>query len=116
MTDCLRESINFLETNVIEDYDNFSKVSIQYQEDADNFKETMDAIKNGIITLNDNISIVQESISEISNTMNDAATGITDISGKTSEMVEEANVTSSKSGDCKEYVDSLNNIVNRFTL
>ena len=116
MTDCLRESINFLETNVIEDYDNFSKVSIQYQEDADNFKETMDTIKSGIITLNENISIVQESISEISNTMNDAATGITDISGKTSEMVEEANETSNKSGDCKEYVDSLNDIVNKFTL
>ena len=116
MTDCLRESINFLETNVIEDYDNFAKVSVQYQEDADNFKETMDAIKSGIITLNENISIVQESISEISNTMNDAANGITDISGKTSEMVEEANETSNKSGDCKEYVDSLNDIVNKFTL
>lgn len=116
MTDCLRESINFLETNVIDDYDSFAKVSVQYQEDADNFKETMDEIKNGIITLNGNISIVQQSISEISNTMNDAANGITDISGKTSEMVEEANQTSSKSGDCKEYVESLNNIVNKFTL
>ena len=116
MTDCLRESISFLEKNVIEDYDNFAKVSVQYQEDADNFKDTMDSIKSGIITLNENLSAVMESISEISNTMSEAATGISDITGKTSEMVYEANETSSKSGDCKEYVDSLNNIVNRFTI
>ncbi|MCR4647840.1 MAG: methyl-accepting chemotaxis protein [Lachnospiraceae bacterium] len=116
MTECLRESISFLETTVIEDYDNFSKVSVQYQNDADNFKETMDSIKSGIITLNNNLSTVMGSISEISNTMSEAASGISDITGKTSEMVSEANETSSKSGDCKEFVENLNTMVGRFTL
>jgi len=116
MTECIRESISFLEKTVIEDYDNFGKVSIQYQNDADNFKATMDSIKNGVITLNNNLTTVMDSISEISNTMSEAANGISDITGKTSEMACEANETSDKSGDCKEYVDSLNDMVNRFTL
>ena len=116
MTGCLRESISFLETTVIEDYDKFNQVSVQYQEDADNFKSTMDSIKGDIITLNEKLTTTMKSINEISNTMSEAANDISDITGKTSEMVNEANETSTKSGDCKEYVDSLNTIVNKFTL
>ena len=115
MTECLRESIDFLETTVIADYDNFAKISIQYQNDADNFKDTMDSIKGGVITLNENLAAVMNSIGEISNTMSEAATGISDITGKTSEMVYEAGETTNKSGDCKNHVDNLNNMVNRFT-
>ncbi len=116
MTECLRESISFLETTVLEDYDNFAKVSVQYQDDADGFKNTMDTIKSSIVTFNEKLGQVMDSIGQISSTMNEAADGISDITGKTSEMVTDTANTSDKSGECKNYVDNLNDVVGRFTI
>ena len=57
-----------------------------------------------------------DSIGQISSTMNEAADGISDITGKTSEMVTDTANTSDKSGECKNYVDNLNDVVGRFTI
>lgn len=116
MTECIRESVDFLENTVIADYENFGKISVQYQNDADTFRNAMDTIKAGIINLNDNLSTIMESISEISNTMNDATNGVSNITGKTSDMVTQTTQTANKAGECKDYVAELNAMVARFTI
>lgn len=116
MTECLRETISFLETTVISDYDSFGAVSVQYQQDADSFKECMEDIKIGIIDLNTTLETVMDSINEISNTMGEAAQGVSDIAGKTYDMVGETENTAHKVDDCKNHVAELNGIVERFTL
>ncbi|MBO5509422.1 MAG: methyl-accepting chemotaxis protein, partial [Lachnospiraceae bacterium] len=116
MTECLKETISFLETTVISDYDSFGAVSIQYQQDADSFKECMEGIKTGIVELNDTLEVIMESINDISNTMGEATQGVSDIAGKTFDMVGETENTSHKVDDCKNHVAELNEIVERFTL
>ena len=116
MTECLKESIDFLEDTVLADYNNFGKISIQYQNDADSFRNSMNTIKTGIINLNNNISNILDSIQGIANTMNDASSGVVSIANKTSDMVNESSTTADKAAECKDYVAKLNEMVDRFTL
>ena len=116
MTECLKETIDFLEATVISDYDSFGQVSLQYQADADEFSNCMENIKSGIINLTSNLEIIAESISAISHTMGEATEGISDIAGKTYNMVGETTNTANKVDDCKTYVAELNSIVDKFIL
>ncbi len=116
MTDCLRETINFLETNVLDDYRNFESVSVKYQDDADHFKDCMDDIKTGITKLNQTLDIVLSSINEINVTMGEAAEGVSDIAGKTIDMVGETGNTADKVDECKQCVADLNDIIAQFTI
>lgn len=116
MTDCIEETIQFLETTVLSDYNSFGDVSVQYQEDADCFKTNMDDIKESITKLTTTMEVILDSISNISDTMTDAAHGVSDIAGKTSQMVSETDSTARKVENCKSQVGDLNNIINRFTL
>lgn len=116
MTECMRETLGFLENTVIEDYNSFENVSTQYQSDADCFKDSMAEIKSGILELNVTLEEILNSISCISDTMSEAAAGVSDIAGKTSDMVSETTNTTNGAKDCEQYVENLNQIVERFTL
>lgn len=116
MTACLKETMEFLETTVLKDYDNFGAVSVQYQQDADSFKDTMDGIKKGIVELNDTLEVIMESINGISDTMAEASSGVSDIAGKTMDMAHETDSTAHQVENCKQQVADLNEIVSKFTL
>lgn len=116
MTGCMEDTIGFLEDTVLKDYDNFSSVSVQYQQDADSFKAYMDGIKSGITDLNSTLMMVMDAINDISDTMSDAANGVSNIAGKTSDMVIATQNTKSKANDCKNQVEDLNAIVDKFSL
>lgn len=114
MNECLNEIIGFLEENVISDYENFGKVSIQYHDDADDFKQSMDEIKNGISNLNEMLNVVSEAIAGINETVGEAAGGVSDIAEKTSDMVNGTISTSEKVDECKKHVVTLNDIIEKF--
>lgn len=116
MTECLKDIISFLEKDVMNDYDNFGKVGIQYQNDADSFKLSMNTIKNEISTLNDKLESINGAISAINDTMGEAAEGVSDIAGKTSDMVSETVFTAEKAEGCKNYVSELNGIIEKFEI
>lgn len=116
MASCLAEVISFLESNVLSDYDSFEQISIQYQQDADAFKDSMSDIKRSIISLNETIDMISDAITTIDCTVGEAAHGVSDIAEKTSDMVGETSCTADKVDECKKSVASLNGIINRFTI
>lgn len=116
MTECLKETIGFLEDTVIKDYENFGNVSVRYQDDAKNFMNCMDGVKLGIVELNNTMEVIMSSINAISNTMNDASNGVSDIAGKTQQMAEETVSTARGVEECKSHAASLSKIVERFKL
>lgn len=116
LAECLKETISFLETNVLSDYSDFGKVSIQYRDDANEFKESMTEINNGITELNTNIKAIVEAINGINQTVGESANGVTDIAAKTTDMVGETAQASIKVEECKECVKTLNEIVSKFSL
>jgi len=116
MSDCLNETNQFIGETVLSDYENFDKVSEQYQEDADAFKNSMVQIKNGVGSLDSQITEVTGSISGISESVTDSANAISDIAGKTSDIVTGTGTTSEKVDECRECVSDLEGIVNEFIL
>ncbi|MDD6327253.1 MAG: methyl-accepting chemotaxis protein [Lachnospiraceae bacterium] len=116
MAECLCEVISFLETNVLSDYDSFEQISIQYQQDADAFKDSMHDIKQGIVSLNEKMAMIIDAITTIDCTVGEAADGVSDIAEKTSDMVGETSSTADKVDECKRFVASLNGIIDRFTI
>lgn len=116
MQECLEATTSFIGENVLADYKEFEKVSDQYNEDANEFKESMSYIRNGITDLNETIGSVAESISDINTTINEAAHGITGIAENTSEIAVMTSNTADKANDCKDEVVALDEIVKQFTL
>ena len=116
MSDCLTETTGFLETNVLNDYREFGKVSEQYRDDADTFGASMGNIRTSINELNDAIETIVEAINGIDTTINESTTGVTDIAGKTSDMVGETTDSIDKVNECKAAVDELRNIIKKFNL
>ncbi len=114
MAECLRETTEFLDSNVLNDYKEFDKVSEQYRDDAEAFKESMNAITNGISSLNDSITTIVDSIEGINSTIAEAADGVSDIAAKTCDMVSETQDSSSKVEECKDSVSDLNGIIATF--
>ena len=114
MSECISELINFLETNVLTDYQSFSQVSDQYRNDAATFKDSMGQIEQNIVTLAKNIGLIAGAISGINSTIEASASGITDIAGKTTDMVSETGGASNEVEACRERVNELNDIIGMF--
>ncbi|MCR5324152.1 MAG: methyl-accepting chemotaxis protein [Lachnospiraceae bacterium] len=114
MSECINELIGFLESNVLTDYDNFSKVSDQYRNDASTFNDSMTRIDNSIAELSKNINHIAEAISGINTTIDDSANGITDIAQKTTDVVGETSGAADEVAACRERVKELNRIISVF--
>ncbi len=116
MNECLTEMTGFLEETVLTDYDNFTKVSEQYHEDADTFKNSMLEINGGMGHLTTSIDTVVKAVSDISVTVGESAHGITDVAEKTTDIVSGTGDMADKVKECEDYVRTLDEIVHMFQL
>ncbi|MBR0119072.1 MAG: methyl-accepting chemotaxis protein [Eubacterium sp.] len=116
MNECLTEMTGFLEETVLTDYDNFTKVSEQYHEDADTFKNSMLEINGGMGHLTTSIDTVVKAVSDISVTVGESAHGITDVAEKTTDIVSGTGDMTDKVKECEDYVRTLDEIVHMFQL
>lgn len=86
MTECLEESMSFLEETVLKDYGSFMEVAEQYSKDAAGVEESMGDIYSQIETLLTAIVNIADAVDSVSRTTMEAADGISEIAGKTQEM------------------------------
>ncbi|MCR5053842.1 MAG: methyl-accepting chemotaxis protein [Lachnospiraceae bacterium] len=114
MSECLTETTDFLEKDVLNDYSDFQNVSEQYQQDADSFKSSMADIKAGISALSEAINAIALSLNDINMTVGDSANGVTDIAQKTTGIVDGTSDVTTKVADTKNAVALLDDIVSRF--
>ena len=116
MSDCLTQTTNFLETNVLSDYQEFGKVGMQYRNDADTFGNSMNEIRTGINSLTTDIDRIVTAIGGIDNTVTETSHGVVNIAEKTSEMSFETSDSIDKVNDCKRVVSDLNNLIEKFKI
>ena len=116
MNECLTDMTGFLEETVLTDYDSFAKVSEQYHEDADTFKNSMIEINGGMGHLTSSIDTVVKAVSDISVTVGESAHGITDVAEKTGDIVTGTGDITDKVKECEDYVHMLDEIVHMFKL
>lgn len=114
ITQSMENTTEFLEKNVLTDYDNFNQTGLQYMKDADDFKARMDNVSEQLAALNDSVQRVSEAIGNISVTMSETSAGVTDISDKTSNVVTATGDNRELTEDTVESINELRSIVNRF--
>lgn len=116
MAECLEETTGFLENTVLTEYKEFEQVSEQYQEDADTFKTSMNDVSDAMAGLANSIDAIAQALSGINSTVGESSIGVSDIAGKTSDMVEKTGTTHDMVEECYTYVEKLREIVSQFVL
>ena len=116
LSDCLTQTTSFLETNVLSDYREFGKVSVQYREDADTFGNSMNEIRASVGSLTGDIEKIAGAISGIDTNVSETSHGVVDIAERTTEMASESSTSVSKVNECRDAVSDLNSIINKFSL
>lgn len=114
MEESLESTVQFLEDVVMKDYGQFKEVGDQYTTDADVIQNSMKNIEGAIAQLSGIISDIAESLNGINTTVNEATIGITDIAGKTSDVVDKSVQNNTYVDECKDSVERLKKIVDMF--
>ncbi len=116
MASCLEETSSFLENTVVNEFGEFEKVSVQYQEDADLFKGNMTEVSERIRHLTEAIQDISQSIKAISEVVAESSSGVSDIANKTMEIVVKTKDNFDMMDTCRDSVGTLQNLVGEFHL
>lgn len=116
MADCLETTLKFIETTVLADYNDFIQVSQQYNADAKEMEASMHDIHNAISTLKENTEKIASAIFGINSTINESAQGVSNIAGKTADIVSLTNQTYQMVQENVSYSQKLKSIVEKFQL
>lgn len=114
LTHCLKEALDFLEHQVMKDYEDFIASSDEYSDAARSIEEFMNLANQEVIELEHGIAQITEAMDEISVTINASAEGVSDIADKTTDVVSLAEETYKRTMNCKELAQQLEDITKQF--
>ena len=81
LSQCSKEMLDYVDSDIMEDYRNFEMMSVQYSNDADAVSKIMGRIQGSVDSINKQISIVVKNISGVSSSMEESALGIQNVAG-----------------------------------
>lgn len=116
MTAALTDTVDFLENVVLKDYDSFSAVGTQYDQDAEVFQNSMTGIREAVNSLNRVIGEIVGEVTAINTTVNEAAGGVTNIADKTTDVVSQTVKNGELVEDCLNTVKKLQEISAMFKM
>jgi methyl-accepting chemotaxis protein len=108
--------LQFIDTQVLDDYENSSKSSEKYNLDSIKVNNMMLEFSATSEELTATIENISTAIIDISATVSNGAAGITSIATKTSEVVDKVNVIENSVLRSKESAESLREIISKFSL
>lgn len=112
----VNKTTDFLEQQVLADYDSFNHVGEQYLSDAEFFRSTMGNISTAMADLNTTIGEVTEDVESIKVTMQETSMGVSDISEKSSSVVELTTDNYDLSRSTTNHVGNLKKMLDKFTV
>lgn len=107
---------NFIEQQVINDYDKNIEQGALYENDADQFNNFMNEFSSEAAVLNQAIEGIVTAIDEVSVTVTEGAMGVSSISSKTMDIVGNIESIKNTAIENKENADKLNNTTLKFRL
>ncbi len=116
LTKCLVEALNFLETKVMDDYSDFMKSSDEYHSAAKSIEEFMNLANDEVRELKMGIAQITDAMEGISSNINESAIGVSDIAGKTTDVVGLTAETFDRTMNCKSLAEKLRDITSRFQI
>lgn len=88
---CSKKMLDFVDTDIMEDYKKFETMSVQYSDDADSVSEIMSKIQGSIDSINKQITTVVQDIVGVSSSVEESALGIQNVAG---DVIDISNSTS----------------------
>ena len=116
MSDCLKTTLEFLESKVMNDYNGFVDVSMKYSSDAKTVELSMKDINEMADVLDHASNEIVDAISGINTTISDSARGVTDIAEKTTNVVMSTTEVTELVHRTKALADELDTISKMFKL
>lgn len=116
LVDCLKQTLEFLGTEVTKDYSNFLTSGKEYREAAEQIQSFMIEAEKEAEELERGISIITEAIGGINTTINESAEGVSDIAGKTTDVVSYTENLYEMTKECRELSKQLNQITSGFKM
>lgn len=113
---CLTRTLEFIDTSIMGDYDNFTKISITYHQDAQSFQTTLNEITNSLKSLEVATNDIANAVFGINETITQSSDGVNTIAERSSEVVQLSSNTYNQVKRNAEMADSLQNIVDQFRL
>lgn len=110
------KTLEFIDKDVIKDYDMFISVGEQYNKDAENFNKFMLEFSATAEELSASVNGIVKAISEVAETVNDGATGVTNIASKSMTIAEKSNEISKTAIANMESAEKLKNITSKFKI
>ena len=112
----LEQTLQFISSNVLPDYQIFISNSEKYHADAGTMSETMESIQKQIDLLSTNVLGITDSISEINQMVGEASIGVNDVAEKNTDIVALTSKTQEMVSMNHDYANSLKEIVDKFKL
>lgn len=114
LTENLVEILEFMENNVIGDYNSFINSSDEYSNATSEIQNFMTHANHEIMGIRDEIENITSSIASITDNINECSSGVSNISQKTSSVVELTSETYERTMNCKASAEKLKDITSRF--
>ena len=110
----LSEALDFMEQNVMSDYEEFIKASETYGDATQSIEQFMNQANAQIKEIRVGINNIAQSIDGISSNINECSVGVNDIASKTTDVVGLTAETFERTTNCKDSAEKLQEITSRF--
>lgn len=108
--------LEFVDKQVIKDYQKFVDTSIHYNQDADRVKEVVGEIATMAAQVHQTIKEMRQSIDDITSAAGEGAQGTMNIASRITDIASRTNDVVKKSFDNKESVEKLEDMISYFQL
>lgn len=110
-----KKMLEFIDTQVLEDYDKFVDTALNYRDDAKNINEILEQFSSNTKTLEEIVSEMNLGINEIATTIDDSAMGITNVAQGTTSLVEDISQINKQAEENRVIKEALLSEVNQFS-
>ena len=106
--------IDFIDEQVINDYDGFVKIVEQYRADADSMNEILQGFAKDAANIEETMQTMAQGINDISITVDESARGVADVAENAVDLVNAMSLIKEESESNEVIATSLNEEVSRF--
>lgn len=113
---CLEQSLDYMQSQVMPDYDKFAAISADYQVEAQNLVEAIEFLQNGIHEFSNTMTETVNSVVGISQMLGESADSVQNIKSENDQVVSLIQETYELIQANTELSAELENMVNKYTL
>lgn len=109
-----KRMLEFVNTEVLSDYDKFVDTAVHYRDDAININKIIEEFSNNTAILEATMNEMNIGINEIATTIDDSTMGITSVAAGTSDLVKAIQEISNQAEENRNIKEALKSEVNQF--